>query len=438
MRTPPRPSRRGRSCEMACLLVFLCAAMAQSQSRPNVIERVLVEGTTRFSAAEISLASGLKPGQPADEAALSAAADRLASSGAFSEVSYQYKTLNGKMTVTFQITDQAKTMECTFDNFVWFTSDELDHAVRSELPLYDGRLPLEGDLSHAVTGILEHLLAAHHINATVSYLPAAKFLGAPPTEFRYSAAGNLPPIASVEFTGGPLPLNLFDMPKQRLMGRPYSFAYSHSLVQNELDVIYQNHAYLRAHFSDAQVTFVPGASGADPGTVKLLFIVTPGVLYTWSAADWNGNSAYSSADLERYFGMKTGEPAAADKISAGTDAVREAYGKKGYIALKLTPQQNFDDATHQVHYSFQVNEGAQYHMGAFVVAGYDDSTAEQVRKMWKLNAGDVYNASYLREFINKTVPAPRTSESGKTHLNTSIRPNPSTLAVDVTLSVASE
>lgn len=394
---------------LVCPGILLWATLSHGQTNQSVIDKVLVEGGTRFSSAQVLLAGGLKIGEPADDTVLSAAADRLAGTGAFSSVTYSYKTLNGKMTLTFQLSDQPKMMDCTFDNFVWFTRDDMEHAVRAEVPLYDGRVPLNGSLPQDVATALEHLLAQRHISDTVTYVPAAKTLGTVPTEFRYMAGGNLPPVTSVEFAGGPLASELFAVPKQRLLGHPFSTAYAHALAENDLDVIYRNHAYLRAQFDDAQVTFQPGQSDSDPGSVTLVFRVNPGPQYSWHGADWNGNKVYASEDLDRSMGMKEGEPAAADRISAGLDAVRDAYGKEGYITMSLSPKQNFDDVSHQVRYSMEVAEGAQYRMGAFKVEGYDPQTAERIGKMWQLKQGQVYDASYLKDFVKKGLPAPATA-----------------------------
>ena len=424
---------------LVCLSLIADSRPLRAQKVQYVIDQITVEGTTRFSKSQIALASGLKPGQPADEPVLSAAAERLAKTGEFSEVQYRYTTLAGKMTVRFKVIDSPKTLACTFDNFVWFTPDELERAVRAEVPLYDARMPFDSEVPQATAQALEHLLAQHHISATVSFLPASKSLGAPPTALLFSAKGNMPPVTAVEFTGGPLEPELFNLQKSRLIGHPFSAFYAHLMAESDLDAIYHNHAYLRAHFSDPQVTFVPGANDSDPGSIKLVFAVSPGALYAWHGADWQGNAVYAPPDLDGYLAMKEGEPAAADKIAAGEDTVRQAYGKKGYITATVASRQNLDDAAHQVHYSYQVSEGSQYRMGTFSVFGYDDNNAQRFRKMWQLKPGDIYDASYIREFAKKAIPVPAgTNLSGANPPRSKIAsvPHRDTLVVDVTLSLS--
>jgi len=419
----------------------ILALTGLAQTGGSTIEQILVDGPSHFSDAQISLASGLKSGQAVDDSILSKAADRLAETGAFSEVSYQYRTFDGKMTLTFHVVDQTKTMSCTFDNFVWFTAEEIDRAIRTDLPLYDGRVPLNGSLSEDVKSTLEHMLAQRRVTASVTYLPAAKSPSEPPTEFRYSASGNLPVVTSVEFAGGPLDPALFNTAKQRLVGRPFSMAYSHLIAQKDLDSIYRNHAYLKAHFSDPQVTFAEGPGQADAGSVRLMFTVTPGIEYKWHGADWKGNSAYGAPDLDQVLGMVEGTPAALDKILEGMDSVAGAYGKKGYIAAKLVPTQSFNDPAGQVRYSFDIREGEQFRMGTLTVSGYDDGTADRIRKAWRLKPGDIFDSSYLKAFGRMDLRgALVASQAGITpgHTSIAMTPNADALTVDVLVSFSTK
>jgi outer membrane protein assembly factor BamA len=422
---------------LLCLCLYAAPQSARTQTKQTTIGRIVIDGASRFSETQVVAASGLKVGELTDGPTLDAAADRLSQTGAFSEVSYRYETQNGKMTVTLHVVEETKTMSCTFDNFIWFKPEEVQRAVSAEVALYDGRIPVDGGLRQAVGTALEHLLAQHHIVATVISLPSGK-LGSAPTEYRYSAKGDLPLISSVEYEGGPLDPTYFSIATQRLLGHPFSAAYARSIAENDLDVIYQNHGYLRAHFNEAKPIYSPGANVTDPGSAKVVFTVVPGMQYAWRGADWNGNLTYSNSELDQSLGMKAGDVAAADKISAGMDAIHELYGKKGYIAAKLSSEKIFDDDARQVRYSFKLDEGSQFHMGTFTALSVDTQVAERIRKAWHLKTGDVYDASYMKEFGRKDLPgaiAGTPVASPAAHPAMSMRSNPSTLTVDVTFTL---
>jgi hypothetical protein len=78
-------------------------------------------------------------------------------------------------------------------------------------------------------------------------------------------------------------------------------------------------------------------------------------------------------------------------------------------------------------------------MGTFSVFGYDDNNAQRFRKMWQLKPGDIYDASYIREFAKKAIPVPAgTNLSGANPPRSKIAsvPHRDTLVVDVTLSLS--
>jgi outer membrane protein insertion porin family len=130
--------------------------------------------------------------------------------------------------------------------------------------------------------------------------------------------------------------------------------------------------------------------------------------------------------------MKTGEIADGLKINKALREVREAYGRKGYIFLSLKPKQEFADETRRVTYAFDIREGAQFRMGALTVNGLASADANRLKEKWALRPGDVYNASYIDEFLKKnlmTVARPGTMQQ----IETSVKPDRQKLIVDVTI-----
>ena len=46
-----------------------------------------------------------------------------------------------------------------------------------------------------------------------------------------------------------------------------------------------------------------------------------------------------------------------------------------------------------------VKEGSLYHMGELAFRGLDNSLTAKLRNAWKIRPGDVYDASYLSEYL---------------------------------------
>jgi hypothetical protein len=61
-----------------------------------------------------------------------------------------------------------------------------------------------------------------------------------------------------------------------------------------------------------------------------------------------------------------------------------------------------------VAYHLVVNEDSVFHMGELEFRGIDNNLTARLRAAWKLRPGDVYDSSYLKEFLpqaRKLLPA---------------------------------
>ena len=69
------------------------------------------------------------------------------------------------------------------------------------------------------------------------------------------------------------------------------------------------------------------------------------------------------------------------------------------MTTAIKPDAEFDDATSTVVIRLDVKEGAVYHMGELEFRGLDNSLTAKLRSAWKIRPGDVYDATYLSEYL---------------------------------------
>ncbi|MFZ0879836.1 MAG: POTRA domain-containing protein, partial [Candidatus Acidiferrales bacterium] len=124
------------------MMLLLTTGVAHGQASSSGAElsgtlvKFNVTGSQRFSAAQIEAAAGLKPEQAIRKEDLQAAANVLAQSGVFANVQYRYSTQGKDVTIEFQVTE-APAIRVSFDNFPWFTDDELVTSLKASIPLFD-------------------------------------------------------------------------------------------------------------------------------------------------------------------------------------------------------------------------------------------------------------------------------------------------------------
>lgn len=427
-----------------CVLV-LCtlikgapSGLAQQPGGPK-LAKVEFEGIKHLSQDQLLTTSGLEIGQPVNVAALDAAGQRLMDSGLLKKLSYRLHTVNNEATVTFQIEESVGLRHpAIFDNFIWFTDDELANAVRHDVPLFDGTALDSGSMTDEIAHALQLLLDGHKIAGKIEYLAAAG-PGGNLAAHVFTVHGIKMPVCSLHFPGTQniSEARLIKVSKD-LLPEPYSRTFDSAFAYNNLFPIYREVGQLRATFAQPIGKLQTTESCKDG--VEVTIPVDEGLIYSWQGADWSGNQIFAAPALDQALAMKPGEIANGLKFDKGLDVVRKLYGRKGYLALSLRPTAVFDDPAHRVEFRIEVKEGPQYRMGNLIVKGLPDNQTNYLRGKWEMLKGDIYDAGYAEDFFKtafrdiyrKIVEERQTQGKPKPEVSTSERPNRVDLTVDVT------
>ena len=124
---------------------------------------VHVKGLERIQESDVVRASGLQLGQNATEREFQQVVQKLGDTGLFTAVAYTYHYTAVGADLELQVRESPKLVPVRFDNFVWFSDEELLSWLRSRVPLFDGKLPLNGSLDDQVADALNSILAEHKI-----------------------------------------------------------------------------------------------------------------------------------------------------------------------------------------------------------------------------------------------------------------------------------
>ena len=383
---------------------FILAVRVQAQGVPapavsGTLAPLKASGSKRFSAEQIAAASGLKQDQSISGEDLQAAANRLAHLGVFSDVRYRYATQGGNVEIEFQVAD-APSIAPLFDNFPWFTDDEINLALKGAVPLYDGRVPENGTLLDEISQALGKLLETRKVTGTVSH-QAVRLATSGETVQQFRLEGSELSIEGVEFNDAIAKSDhAIQQSLSDLRGKPFSRVVIDRFCFEQVRPIYLAHGNLRVTFDAPQARFTGEPSKPLPSSVKAIIGIRPGPVYKWAGATWSGNSAFSAAELDALAGMKSGDSADGMKLEAGWQNILDAYGKKGYLDAALEKTPALDDAAARASYRVVVTEGPQYHMGALVLTGLSLEGERRILAAWKIPDGAVFDASVVDAFVN--------------------------------------
>jgi outer membrane protein assembly factor BamA len=399
---------------------------------------IKVAGSKRFTQEEVAAACGLPPGATVGEEDFKKAARQLGESGAFNQISYTFSYSSAGLKLAFQVSDADKFVPAHFIDFVWFGDQVLLQKLHERVPLFSGELPATGRLPDQVSDVLQALLLENGIPGHVDYQKnngSSEHL----ESFDYSVSGVTIRVHKIEFPGASAEeLPVLNQAAEKLSGRAYARILVASFAEKTVLPVYHERGYLRASCAPPRPTVVKPADteAVESGDAKreITFVdvaltVTPGNRYKLGDWSWSDNKNIPSETLQPFLHMKAGQVANTVQLDADLRAVQELYGSRGFVTATIKAQADFDDTTGTVDYRLEVSEGPVYHMGELAFRGIDNNLEARLRAAWKIRPGDVYDATYLKQYL------PQARKLLPTSVDWEVSPHVTALSRDKTIDV---
>jgi outer membrane protein assembly factor BamA len=421
-----------KSASRIALCISLLLSTLAAQKRPaeprsspessNKLISFKVTGTSRYTDKEVLAASGLQLGRQVADGDFKEAVQRLGELGLFSDAAYSYSTSDAGTKLEMQLSDveASKLVPARFENFAWFTDDELHAAIAKSVPLFKDVLPVSGTLPDRVSEALQALLSEKQIPGHVNFMREAAQNESALIAIVYRIEEVSIRIQNVEFPGAsPDQAELLAAAANPLIGAEYGRTTLQTAAKFDLLPVYFQRGYLKATFGQvtARVLPQPTASGDSspaeeqgPPEIRVgaILPVNPGDIYLSSGVEVRGASAIKVDEITARLHLNPGEPANAVRLLRDAEHVTLLYRSRGYMTANLTTEPQFDDEKHTVRYSLNVSEGELYKMGELEILGLDPQATARMQAAWTLHEGQPYNADYPKKFLadtQKLVPA---------------------------------
>ncbi len=249
------------------------------------------------------------------------------------------------------------------------------------------------------------MLVENAIPGHVEYLRTGK-AGGPVESINYHVNDVLIQVRHIEFSGAAeADVPALEAAGERLPEHEYSRSRLELLVQRQLLPVYYGRGYLKAQFGEPvpKVVKQPSAENEDgprnQTVVDVTFAVTPGQQYKLKSLEWSGNKEFPTETLRKMVRAEPGLPANAIRLADNLKDIQKLYGSRGFMTATITPEAVFDEGAGTVAMRLDVKEGAVYHMGDLEFRGLDNSLMAKLRAAWKIRQGEVYDATYLSEYL---------------------------------------
>lgn len=393
----------------AILFCFLPSfALAQTARKPapsgndRKLVAIRVTGSQRYTQQEIIAASGLEIGKVASEDDFQQAVKRLGEGGFFSKAGYSYAYSPTGTKLDLQLADTEKLVPSHFENFVWFTDEDLVAQIHAHLPLFKGEVPVGGTFCDQLSDVLQALLVQHNLSARAEYFRDSKNNAGPVDVVNFRASGVTLEIEDVQFSGaGPDELPALKAAAEKLIGKDYVRTEIEAYASSKLLPVYLQRGFLKANITGPQAKVTKETDNATE--LAVLFTVDPGRQYKIASLVWDGNRALKAEKLQNLLHAKVGDTANAQQLQTDLDAIHKLYTTVGYMQASVKAEPEFDDGPGTVAYKLKVEEGDLFHLGDLDIQGLDAKSVDRLREAWTLRETDPYDSTYPMRFFEQTV-----------------------------------
>lgn len=149
-------------------------------------------------------------------------------------------------------------------------------------------------------------------------------------------------------------------------------------------------------YADAKIDIQVTDSLKNPSLLVITVNAEHGPLYRYGQITFKGNTIFSGEVLERLFLIHPGDPYSPENIYKTTEAIREFYGKKGYIDTKVQSEVQLLEDGSIYNVTFEIEESLKYKIGFIHVTGNKNTTTEVILRESKLVPGELFNTTRLK------------------------------------------
>ncbi len=392
------------------------------------LRQIKIKGNKLLTTAQIQTVAGLPLDKPLGKADFDAARDRLLATGYFESVAFQFGPIAAPAQgyeASFDVVEVPSVYEVEFENLP-VPTPEIEAALKSGNIFYSPKVPgTQMVLGFYTRQIEQFLTARNHPARVIGELVLA---GKSDYKILFRSAEPLPPVAFVTFAGNKaIPsILLQNAINDVAFGAPFSKDHFRLLLENQVRPLYEAKGMIRVAFPVFTTEPAPKVKG-----VLVHVTVEEGPVYTLSKISLNG----ADPDYLEYLKIKPGGVADFDQINEALANLKNQMKRNGYLEVQGTLERKIDNNAKTVEVTAQMAPGPQFTMGKLTIEGLDLNSEPVVRKLWIVEQGKPFNASYPDYFLKRIRDDGLFDGLGST--KAAIQRNDQTHVVDVTLAFGS-
>lgn len=381
----------------ALLAFSLSISFACLSAQTFQVPPITFDGAPAYSQTDLLKVIGLTPGSTSTQEGLQAAAQHLGDTGLFTDINFASNEKG--LVFTLKPMPDSNLLPASYANFVWWSSEQMNSALKTTVPLYTGVVPLSGNLQDSIIAALKSMLATKGVaTPNIVAVRISAQAGATPSSISFKIESPQIRVHSIALAHvSPLLQPQLDKVVKEHIGKPFDEATTADISSQVIEV-YRNDGYLDATVLDVtHATPKATPAGID---IDLTANVHEGEPYHVSQLTWEGSEVMTADLFNKQAKLKPEDLASQAALKQSLAILAHAYYIKGFQDARVQAPATLDAAAHQVAYTIHVVPGPQYRIKIIKTIGLSEDQRKQFASAWHMNPGDFYDITYLTEFLH--------------------------------------
>lgn len=166
--------------------------------------------------------------------------------------------------------------------------------------------------------------------------------------------------------------------------------------KHRIEYFYRDQGYLQAKVYKTKVDF-----SRNDKDVSVTFYIKEGSQYIVREIHAQGDEIYGEEELLPLVNLEEGAPFSQTKVVDTVNALRELWGKKGYIYADVYPQIKPDEEKNVVDVTFHVERGRRMYVNKIDITGNTYTLDKVIRRQLSIDEGDLITSKKLNRSKNQ-------------------------------------
>lgn len=367
------------------LAIMAASCLTPLLAQSYKIQTFKFKGVDEYPAADLMAAAHLSKGASMTQEDMNNATKLLVDSGLFANISFRFVGSE----LTFEITPATDLYPIRLENFPMPLDKALDDQIHTHVPLYHGKVPVQGGLVDTVQKELESQLATKGVQATVAATPVNDLASGKVIAVGFSITSPAVTVGEVKVNGLPPEQTASANTKAAsFTGSPYNAIGTVSQIETGITLLCTEQGFL-----EAATKAYPGPAQIAPSGISIPFdlTVTEGPKYRLGKILLTPGMAITQEAFDKQSQLHPGDFVNPIKVREEWHYIERQYHNRGMIKASITATPTLDHATTTVSYNVTAVPGPVYSMGILRVDNVTDDLRSQIAAAWPMPAGSTFN-----------------------------------------------